>query len=159
MTENPEAVTPGTTLADAARKMRDLNVGILPVVDDLDNRRLQGVITDRDIAVRAVAEGKGGTARVEQCMTLAVESCHPDDRVRDVIHVMEREQVRRVPIVDHAGSLVGIIAQADLAVDFAEGEEHRELRVGDAIERISEPAGPRRGRGGYRRMEENRDRR
>lgn len=148
MTENPEVVTPESTLAEAARKMRDLDVGIVPVVDDLDSRRLQGVITDRDIAIRSVAQGTSATATVEDCMTRDVATCHPDDRVRDVLHVMEREQVRRVPIVDHAGSLVGIIAQADLAVDFAEGDEHRELRVESAIGRISLPARPRRGGGG-----------
>lgn len=149
MTENPEVVTAEMSLTDAARKMRDLNVGIIPVVDDLQNRGLQGVITDRDIAIRAVAEGKAGTTKVQECMTQQVETCYPDDRVRDVLHVMEREQVRRVPIIDHAGSLVGIIAQADLAVDFAEGEQHRELRVENAIQRISAPARPRRGRPGY----------
>lgn len=148
MTESPAAVTPDATLSEAARTMRDLNVGILPVVDGAESRRLLGVITDRDITVRAVAEGRDGTALVEQCMTRGVEACHPDDRVRDVLHVMERERVRRVPVVDHSGALVGIIAQADLAVDFAAGEGHRELRVESAIERISEPARPRRRGGG-----------
>jgi CBS domain-containing protein len=150
MTENPAAVTPDTPLSEAARTMRDLDVGILPVVDGAGSRRLLGVVTDRDITVRAVAEGRDGASLVEQCMTRGVEPCHPDDRVRDVLHVMERERVRRVPVVDHSGALVGIIAQADLAVDFAAGEEHRELRVENAIERISEPARPRR-RGGGRR--------
>lgn len=145
MTEDPAAVTPEATLADAARTMRDLNVGIIPVVSDAGSRRLEGVITDRDITVRAVAEGRGGDTKVADCMTRDVEACHPGDRVRDVLHVMEAQQVRRVPVVDHAGALVGIIAQADLLVDYAAEEPHRDVRVAGAVERISQPARPRRG--------------
>lgn len=145
MTVNPEVVTPDTTLAEAARKMREIDVGILPVVDNLDDRHLQGVITDRDIAIRAVAEGKSGRAKVRSFMTTEVSACHPGDRVRELLHVMEREQVRRVPITDHAGSLVGIVAQADLAVDYAGIDRDREIRVEEAIGRISAPARPRRG--------------
>jgi CBS domain-containing protein len=145
MTENPEAVTPDTPLADVARKMKDLDVGILPVVDDAEQRRLQGVITDRDIAIRAVAEGKSGKAKVRELMTTDVEACHPGDSVRDVMEVMRSAQVRRVPITDREGRLVGIIAQADLAVGYAGFDPEREIRVEETLERISEPARPRRG--------------
>lgn len=144
MTENPECVTPDTKLTEVARRMRELNVGIIPVVESMDNRRLQGVITDRDIAVRAVAEGKDGNTMVRDAMTTEVEAVNKNDPVSNVLNIMQREQVRRVPVTDREGRLVGIIAQADLAVDYASGDMGREQRVGDTIERISEPATPRR---------------
>lgn len=147
MTDNPECVTPETSLSDAARKMRDLDVGIIPVVESDTSRRLRGVLTDRDIAIRAVAEGKDAhTTRVMEVMTTQVETCNKNDSLRDVLGVMEREQVRRVPITDREGRLVGIIAQADVAteVDSPAGQRRFAETVGD----ISEPGNPR-GRGGW----------
>lgn len=144
MTENPECVTPDANLTDVARRMRELNVGIIPVVDSMESRRLRGVITDRDIAVRAVAEGKGGNTKVSDCMTSDVETVNKNDPVGDVLDVMQREQVRRVPVTDREGRLVGIIAQADLTVDYAAHDPRREVMVEDTIERISEPGRPRR---------------
>jgi CBS domain-containing protein len=144
MTDDPETVTPDATLADAARKMRDLDVGIIPVVESDGNRRLKGVITDRDIAVRAVAEGDEDVrqTKVSQCMTTQVETCNKNDTLRDVLRVMKREQVRRVPITDREGRLVGIIAQADVLTDV---QDHAgSHRVMHAVERISQPAEPRR---------------
>jgi len=139
MTDNPETVTPEATLADAAKKMRDLDVGIIPVVDSEQNRRLRGVITDRDIAVRAVAEGKDiKNIKVSECMTSDVETVNKNDMVRDVMSIMKREQVRRVPVTDREGRLVGIIAQADVALDVAEGHDGTHL-FADTMERISEP--------------------
>lgn len=144
MTENPECVTPEATLTDAARKMRQLDVGIIPVVDDLENRRLQGVITDRDIAVRAVAEGVDGRGTVRDYMTPGVRTVDEEDSVLHVLDLMRSERVRRVPVTDRDGRLVGIIAQADVAVDYAGSDGDRELEVVDTIERISAPARPRR---------------
>lgn len=148
MTDNPETVTPETTLADAARKMRDLDVGIIPVVESESSKRLKGVLTDRDIAIRAVADGKdANTTRVMEVMTTQVETCNKNDSLRDVLSVMEREQVRRVPITDREGRLVGIIAQADVAteIDTPQGQRH----FADTMESISEPGSPR-GRWGGR---------
>ena len=143
MTDNPETVTSDTPLMEAARKMRELDVGIIPVVESENSRRLRGVITDRDIAVRAVAEGKDANATtVGDVMTTDLQTCNKNDSLRDVLGVMEREQVRRVPITDREGRLVGIIAQADLAVDYAGNDSEREMRVEDTIERISEPGRP-----------------
>lgn len=147
MTENPEAVTPETSLADVAKRMRELDVGIIPVVEDGENRRLKGVITDRDITVRAVAEGKDGSAKVSECMTSHVESVNKNDAIDSVLDVMRREQVRRVPVTDREGRLVGIIAQADLAVDYAGFDHRREHKVERTVERISEPARPDRNSG------------
>jgi CBS domain-containing protein len=147
MTDNPECVTPDTSLADAARKMRDLDVGIIPVVESESSKRLRGVLTDRDIAIRAVAEGKDATTtRVMEVMTTEVETCNKNDSLRDVLSVMEREQVRRVPITDREGRLVGIIAQADVATEVDSPQGQR--RFADTVEQISEPGNPR-GRGGW----------
>ena len=138
MTENPECVTPDSTLADAAMKMRDLDVGIIPVVDSEQGRRLKGVVTDRDITIRAVAEGMDArSTKVMEVMTTEVESCNKNDTVGDILRVMEREQVRRVPITDREGRLVGIVAQADVVRDL--DSERGEHRVNDTIEHISEP--------------------
>lgn len=146
MTDNPETVTPDATLADAAKKMRDLNVGIIPVVDSEQGRRLRGVVTDRDIAVRAVAEGMDvNSTKVSDVMTSGVESCNKNDPVDNVLDVMSREQVRRVPITDREGRLVGIIAEADVLTDYAEGNRAREDRVEDTLENVYEPGRPRRG--------------
>lgn len=144
MTENPEVVTADATLAEVASRMKELDVGIIPVVDSMDNRRLTGVITDRDITIRAVAEGKDSKAKVSDCMSSGVESVNKNDGIQRVLEVMESQQVRRVPVTDREGRIVGIIAQADLAVDYAEGHPREEMMVEHAIERISEPARPRR---------------
>lgn len=141
MTENPVSVTGDTTIQEVATKMRELDVGIIPVVDS-DNDRLRGLITDRDIAIRAVAAGKSGDTKVSDCMTDHVRSVNKNDSVEEVMRVMRDEQVRRVPVTDREGRLVGIIAQADLAVDFAGQNRNREFQVGETLERISEPARP-----------------
>jgi CBS domain-containing protein len=156
MTENPESVTPDTPLADVARRMRDLDVGIIPVVEDQENRRLRGVITDRDITVRAVAEGKDvKILKVSDCMTPHVESCNKNDSLETVLQVMQEEQVRRVPITDREGRLVGIIAQADVAVDYAGQQRERKRQVARTLARVSHPAEPERGgQGGRGRGEE-----
>jgi CBS domain-containing protein len=149
MTENPETVTPETTLIEAAQKMRDMNVGIIPVIDNAESRRLRGVVTDRDIAVRAVAEGKDAkSTKVSDVMTEQVESCNKNDSVRDVMQVMQREQVRRVPITDREGRLVGIVAQADLAVDLAGEGSGGKREVARTLREVSQPGEPERGGGG-----------
>ena len=143
MTEAPAAVTRDTPLAEVAQLMRDLDVGVIPVVDDVDSYRLEGVITDRDIAVRAVARGENvKRAKAGDFMSRAVSTVRPNATIRDVFTVMKRERVRRVPVVEDDGKLVGIVAQADLAVDYAELRPDRELEVEEVLERISEPGRP-----------------
>ena len=138
MTPNPECVTEQDDLTRAACIMRDRDVGIVPVVDGNDGMRLTGVITDRDIAVRHVAEGHGPGCRVEEAMSRKdLVVVRPDDDVDNVMRRMRERQVRRVPVVEN-GRLVGIIAQADLAVDYSDDAE-----VGLTVERISAPARPR----------------
>ena len=139
MTEDPTTVTPDTPLTVAAQLMRELDVGVIPVVDDDAEGRLVGVITDRDMVVRCLADGKDGRTAVGDCMTSEVSAVAPGDSVHDVLDVMKHERVRRVPVTDDEGRLVGIISQADLAVSYAGLDVAREAEVEEAIERISEP--------------------
>jgi CBS domain-containing protein len=149
MTEEPYAVTPSATVGEVARWMEELDVGIVPVVEDDEGRMLAGVVTDRDIVVRALARGLGPEAPVAECMTANVATVNRDAPVRTVMDVMRRERVRRVPITDGEGRLVGIVAQADLSVHYAGLDEAREREVEEVVERISEPALPRRAREGW----------
>lgn len=147
MTEEPETVGPDTTLEEVARKMRDLDVGIIPVVEGDQNRRLRGVITDRDITVRATAEGRDArSTKVSDVMTPEVGTVNKNDRIRDVLEVMRREQVKRVPVTDRDGRLVGIIAEADLLSDYEGQEQERMLE--DTLERVYQPSRSRGERNG-----------
>lgn len=133
MTSNPECVTRDATLAQAAQIMRDVDSGFVPVVDDRNSMRVSGVITDRDIAIRHVADDHQNTCRVSDHMSASVRSVRPDDDVKDVMDVMKREQIRRVVVVED-DRLVGVIAQADLAT-----RDVGDRKVGDTVEKISEP--------------------
>jgi CBS domain-containing protein len=138
MTPNPRSVTPDTPVREAARIMKDEDVGIIPVVDE-GSRRLVGVITDRDIAVRIVAEGGDVNAKVRDVMSSGkITTCRPDEDIDEVMDAMASEQVRRIPIVDERGSLVGIVAQADIVRKAADDHKAEET-----VERISEPGGRR----------------
>ena len=134
MSKTPSVVTPDTSVQDAARMMQTEDVGVLPVVDAAGSRQLVGLVTDRDIAIRVVAEGRTG-ATVRDAMTSDPKSCKPDDSVRDVMAVMSSEKVRRVPIVDESGAIVGIISQADIVL---QGDDKNAEKT---IERISKPGG------------------
>ena len=135
MTRDPACCTPEDSAQKAAELMSQHDCGAIPVVDDEQSRHLCGMITDRDIAVRGVARGRGAETKVGDLMTNDVESCAVDADVREVERVMTRRQVRRVPIIDADGELVGIISQADLATSESVDEDE----VGELIERISEP--------------------
>lgn len=137
MSRNPACVTPDTPLVEAARLMKTENVGVVPVVESSESRRLVGVLTDRDIAIRAVAEGRDGdSTSVGHVMTSEVRSCAPDDSVSDVMELMGREQVRRVPIVDERGALVGVVAQADIVLEAKDDKKAEKT-----VEQISQPGG------------------
>jgi CBS domain-containing protein len=140
MTRNPCTVTPDTPVSDAARLMKEEDVGIIPVVERVGGAetrgRLVGVVTDRDIAVRHVAEGRSGGAPVRDVMSSGVRTAGPDDSVESVMKLMSQEQVRRIPIVDERGSLVGVVSQADLARKANDAE-----KVERTVEAISQPGG------------------
>ena len=137
MSRNPTCVTANTPLVEAARLMKTENIGVVPVVESTGSKRLVGVLTDRDIAIRAVAEGRdGATTSVGHVMSSDVRTSAPDDSVEDVMELMGREQVRRVPIVDDRGNLVGIVAQADIVLEARDNRKAEKT-----VEKISEPSG------------------
>ncbi|MCL6592368.1 MAG: CBS domain-containing protein, partial [Alicyclobacillus sp.] len=119
------------TLQRAAQVMASLNVGSVPVCE---NKRVVGIITDRDICCKAVAQGKSHTTQIRECMSSKVVTCTPDTDAHEAAHLMARNMIRRLPVCDANGNLVGICAIADLAtVDIHVNE------AGDALSRISQP--------------------
>jgi CBS domain-containing protein len=137
MTRDPVCVTPEATVREAAQIMKTEDVGLVPVVDKGEARRLVGVITDRDIAIRCVAEGRGGDCRVHEVMSSgSLATCQMNDHVNRVMDAMRTEKVRRIPIVDERGGLVGIVSQADVVL-----KTNDDARAERTIEDISEPGG------------------
>src|SRR5262249_24590398 len=129
------SLTPESTAREAAQLMKEINAGVIPVVESAASRKLVGVVTDRDIAIRLVAEGKDADCRVSEVMSSGSLATHgPTDDVDRVMETMSREQVRRIPIVDERGSLVGIVAQADIVRKADDRKAER------TVEQISAPA-------------------
>jgi len=139
MTVDPEVVTPDQRLTVAAQIMRDCDVGIVPVVTDPISKTLIGLITDRDITVRHVAEDHREGCTVGAHMTRDnIATVRESDDSTDVLEAMKRWEVRRIPVVNDRGSLVGVIAQADIAVQ----RDIPRAEVADVVKTISEPAHP-----------------
>ena len=137
MTHGVEVITPEATLQQAAAKMRRLNIGPLPVCD---GDQLIGMLTDRDITVRAVAEGcDPTTTTVREAMTPDLAYCFEDQPIEDAVQMMERYQIRRLPILSREKRLVGMVSLGDLAVSSG-----NETQVGATLKQVSEPAEPRR---------------
>ena len=136
MTDRPRAVTPETTVSQAAQLMKSDDIGSLPI---LDGEQLTGVVTDRDIVIRAIAEGKDPTGMpVREIASRDVVKVHADEDLSSALQLMASEQVRRLPVVDDDGRLVGILAQADVAL------QAKEKDVGEMVEEISKsPTRPR----------------
>jgi CBS domain-containing protein len=135
MATEPACCTPESTVREAARLMWEHDCGCIPVVEG-DSRRLVGVVTDRDIACRCVAEGMGPDTPVGEIMTTDPQGCHPEDDVAAVEQIMMQAKVRRVPVVDARGNCVGMVAQADLALNDKAASDSE---IGRVVERISEP--------------------
>jgi CBS domain-containing protein len=135
MSRNPAICHPNATIAEAARLMEQHDCGCLPVAEADDAPRPVGVVTDRDIATRAVARGRGPDTRVREVMSPEPVCCQEDDSVKAVEKIMAERQVRRVPVIDGEGCCVGMVAQADLARTVPARELAR------TVERISEPNG------------------
>ena len=132
ITHDPQVIRPETALIEAAQKMKSLDIGMLPVCD---GDRLVGVITDRDITVRGVAQGSDPkTARVQEVMTPEVIYCFDDEDVKEAAKKMEEKQVRRLPVLNREKRLVGIVSLGDLAVRTG-----KEKLAGEVLERVSEP--------------------
>lgn len=135
MTKNPKVLPVNATVRDAAKLMKEIDSGIVPVIE---NNRLAGVVTDRDIVTRLIAEDRSpNDTRVEKVMTDKVYFCYEDQDVKDAAKLMSEKQVRRIPIVNRQHELVGIISMGDLAVDV-----NKDKLTGQTLEDVSKPAKP-----------------
>ena len=130
MTKNPATCEPQSNVTEAAQMMEREGVGAIPVCE---NGRLEGIVTDRDIAVRVVAGGRDPRqTKIGDVMTRDPDCVKADEPIGRALEVMESRQVRRIPVIDGAGKLVGIIAQADIATRL--GDDHA---TGEVVEAIS----------------------
>jgi CBS domain-containing protein len=137
MTPKVELINPDTSVKDAADKMKNLNIGVLPIGE---NDRLVGIVTDRDITVRSVAEGQDPkTTRVEDIMSKGVTYCYDDQDVHEVTQLMKDNKIRRVIVLNRDKDMVGICSLGDLAVDVDDTE-----LTAETLKIISHPANPNR---------------
>jgi len=137
MTPDVECVRPGDTLQAAARKMKSLDVGPMPVCGD--NDKIIGMLTDRDITIRATAEGLDPkTAKVQDAMTEDVAWCFEDQDTGDAAKLMQERQIRRLLVMDRDKRLVGIVSLGDMAT------EGKKKQAGEVLQEVSEPSQPRR---------------
>ena len=128
MTPSPTTVAPNTTAADTARAMKSENVGSLPIVED---GRLVGVVTDRDLAIRVLAEAKSADTPIGEIASKDVVTVDPQQSLEEAARLMAEHQVRRVPVTEEDGKLVGILAQADVA------QAGHDSLTGDVVQQIS----------------------
>lgn len=133
MTRSVTTASREMTLREIAALMRDGDMGAMPVVE---NGKLIGIVTDRDIVVRAIAEGKSDSTPIGDVMTTEIFSAKEDDYVFEAIRLMGDKQIRRIPVVTASGELAGIIAMADIALEM---EDERE--IAETLEEISSGAG------------------
>lgn len=132
MTKNPTCCTSDNSLQEAAKMMKDNDCGCIPVVENTDSKKPIGVITDRDIAIRTVAEGKNPMdLKVKDAMTSSVETVKVDSSVEDCCNLMEDKQIRRVVVVDNDGGCCGIVAQADVATKSTDN------KTAEVVEKVS----------------------
>ena len=132
MSRDVKVISPDMSIREAAKQMRDGDFGMLPVGE---NDRMVGTISDRDIAIRAVAEGKGADTKVRDVMSEGIAWAYEDDSVEQAAKIMSERQVRRLPVVDRDERLVGIVALGDFSV------ESSEIRpASQALSEISKPS-------------------
>jgi CBS domain-containing protein len=133
MTRDVKLVTPGQTIREAAKTMAEIDAGAVPVGE---NDRLIGMITDRDIAIRAVAQGKGPDTPVREVMSVEIKYCYEDEDLEHVAENMGDIKVRRLPVVNREKRLVGIVALGDLA------RTEDKQTVAKTVKGVSKPGGP-----------------
>jgi CBS domain-containing protein len=135
MTRAVQTVRPDDSLMDAAARMEELDVGMLPVCD---GERLVGMLTDRDITMRSTAAGTSpGTARVQQAMTADVVYCFEDQDVSEATRLMQDKQIRRLAVLDRNKRLVGVVSLGDLAT-----KQDNQAQKAQTLETISQPTRP-----------------
>jgi CBS domain-containing protein len=133
MTRNPACCTPEDTLVDAARLMKINDCGAIPVIEDEENRKPAGIITDRDIVVRGLAADMDPLeTTVEDCMTRSLVAVQSDEDVEECVRLMEEHQLRRILVIDNDGSVIGIVVQAQIALNVDS------TLAGEMVEDISE---------------------
>lgn len=131
MTKNPATAMPSSGLSEVAKMMRDCDCGAIPIVE---NDKVVGVITDRDITIRVIADNKNPQdVKVGDVMSKQIVTARVGDDVREVANIMEKHKVRRVPVVDEQGKCVGIVSQADIALNT------NDRTTGDLVQKVSEP--------------------
>ncbi|MCF7892438.1 MAG: CBS domain-containing protein [Candidatus Omnitrophica bacterium] len=129
MTQGAEVVSPSASIQKAAKKMKEANIGAIPVCEG----KLQGMVTDRDIVINAVSEGSNpAETAVSEVMSKGAEWIHEDEAVEKACQKMEQKQIRRLPVINHQKELVGMLALADIATE-AKGE-----KAAETLEEISE---------------------
>jgi CBS domain-containing protein len=133
MCPNPQSCSPESTIQEAAQLMEEHNCGAIPVVDAASVRKAVGVITDRDIACRAVARGKSPDAKVRDCMSSPLATIGQDDSVEDCCNEMERSKVRRLLVLDEEGELCGVVSQADVAIHLSKN------KIAEVVKEVSQP--------------------
>lgn len=134
MCASPQCCTPEATLQQAATMMKACDCGAIPVIESNGVRRAVGVITDRDIACRGIAEGKGPQTKVSECMSSPLAIIGDDSSVAECCQRMEDAQVRRLMVVDSEGELCGVVSQADIALHLSKE------KTAHVVKEISKPA-------------------
>jgi len=128
MTKDPVCCLPDDSAATAAELMKRENIGSIPVIENEQTQRLVGIVTDRDLALKIVAEGRDAkSTKVEAVMTHKVVACHADDDLQKALDAMAEHQLRRIPVVNNDNKIVGIIAQADVATRVDQPEKTAEM--------------------------------
>jgi CBS domain-containing protein len=136
MTKDPSCCVPSDSAQRAATIMRHEHAGIVPVIDNEQSRRIVGVVTDRDLCMNVVAEGRDArTVAVEQCMTTTVVTAAPNDSVERVTELMRENQIRRIPVVNEQHDLLGIVALADVVGR----SEIKTTQTHDTLKKVSAP--------------------
>jgi CBS domain-containing protein len=128
MTATPVCCLPTDNVIEVAQTMKRENIGPIPVIDNTESQKLIGIITDRDLAMKIVGEGRDPrSTRVEAVMTRRVVTCRADDEINIAMKLMSNHQIRRIVVVDHANTVEGIISQADLATRMNQPEKTAEV--------------------------------
>jgi len=137
MTNNPVCCLPNDSAATAAGLMKSKDIGSIPVIENEQTKKLVGIVTDRDLALKVVAEGRDAkTTKVEAVMTHNVVTCRADDDLQKALDAMADHQLRRIPVVNNDNKIVGIIAQADVATRVDQPE-----KTADMVKEISQANG------------------
>ena len=128
MTKNPVCCLPNDMVAKVAQLMKSENIGSIPVIENEQTKKLVGIVTDRDLALKIVAEGRDAkSTKVEAVMTRKVVTCRAEDDLQKALDAMSEHQLRRIPVVDNDNKILGIIAQADVATRVNQPEKTAEM--------------------------------